>query len=284
MWNGSAARRFPVWRADLHAIGESCVRFGRLLRSRGIPVTAEQVVRWRKALHLLRCDHPGDLYWSARVTLVTRPEHLAVFDELFRRFWLTLDHAALDPASAPWAQPDPAAAPDRPEGPGPRPEKDEPAPETAPLPAAPAPPQAGGGRTPPGGSSTGGLPGRRTRPTLRRPVRGSRPRGDTALRRSSAPATSRSWRPLTGPPCGRSWPIRPRRPPASGPAAGRRTGSAAGSTCAAPWPGRPGPAGNRSAWRTGTGGAAGAGGSSSATSPAPWGRTCGMRCWCSRPW
>ncbi len=133
-WNGFAARRFRAWRADLHAIEESCVRFGRLLRSRGIPVSAEQVNRWLRALTLLGCEDPGDLYWSGRITLVARKEHLRVYDELFRRFWLTLDHAALDPEHAPWGGPDTAMTTDRPEQP-PRPDSDdEPESESAPLP------------------------------------------------------------------------------------------------------------------------------------------------------
>lgn len=101
-----------------------------------MPVSPEQVARWLRALHLLRCEHPADLYWSGRVTLVTRREHLPLYDEWFRRFWLTLDHPALRPEDAPWAGPDPATAPDR--SPERRRERENGAEgETAPLPLPP---------------------------------------------------------------------------------------------------------------------------------------------------
>lgn len=100
---GSATPRFQVWRADLHELDASCVRFGRLLRDHGVAVSPEQVLRWVRSLALLECRHPADLYWAGRVTLVSRREHLAVYDDLFRRFWLTLDHAALRAEEAPAA-------------------------------------------------------------------------------------------------------------------------------------------------------------------------------------
>lgn len=84
-------------RADLRDLRASCVRFGRLLRHHGLPVGPERVMRWLRALDLTGCDHPADLFWSGRVTLVSAYAHLPVFDDLFRQFWLTLDQAALDP-------------------------------------------------------------------------------------------------------------------------------------------------------------------------------------------
>lgn len=84
-------------RADPRDPRASCVRFGRLLRQHGLPVGPERVMRWLRALDLTGCDHPADLFWTGRVTLVSSCAHLAVFDELFRQFWLTVDHAALDP-------------------------------------------------------------------------------------------------------------------------------------------------------------------------------------------
>lgn len=85
------------WRADLHDLAGSCVRFGRLLRERGVRVAPEQARRWLQSLALLGCRQPQDLYWSGRLTLISSPAHLDLYDELFRQFWLKLDHAALDP-------------------------------------------------------------------------------------------------------------------------------------------------------------------------------------------
>jgi len=102
-----------AWGPDFRDVRGSCVRFGRLLRAEGLPVSQDRVVRWLKSLALLRCDHPADLYWSGRVNLVSAPAHLALYDELFRQFWLALDQPALAQVAGRDGAP--------PEAPGPRP-------------------------------------------------------------------------------------------------------------------------------------------------------------------
>lgn len=88
------------WQASPRDLHRSCTRFGRLLREHGVRVSPDRVARWLRALELLGCYHPADLYWSGRVTLIGDQAHLAVYDDLFRRFWLTLEHAAVDPKGA----------------------------------------------------------------------------------------------------------------------------------------------------------------------------------------
>jgi uncharacterized protein with von Willebrand factor type A (vWA) domain len=90
---GGATRVGP--RAAGPDLRANCVRFGRLLRANGLPVGQDRVLRWLRSLDLLRCEHPADLYWSGRVNLVASAAHLARYDQLFREFWLTLDHPAL---------------------------------------------------------------------------------------------------------------------------------------------------------------------------------------------
>jgi len=96
----SAAASTPDWRgsegqAAPHELRTSCIRFGRLLRANGLPVTPERVIRWLRALEILGCEHPADLYWSGRVTLVSGYPDLTRYDDLFRQYWLELDHPTL---------------------------------------------------------------------------------------------------------------------------------------------------------------------------------------------
>lgn len=84
-------------RAIPRALHLRCIRFGRLLRESGLPVTPERVVRWLRALEILGCRHPADLYWSGRVSLVSSQAHLHRYDDLFRHFWLLREHPALEP-------------------------------------------------------------------------------------------------------------------------------------------------------------------------------------------
>lgn len=57
--------------------------FGARLHQSGVPVTPERSARLGRALALRPPDRLSQLYWLARVTLVSRPEQLATFDEVF---------------------------------------------------------------------------------------------------------------------------------------------------------------------------------------------------------
>ena len=88
------------WRADLRDVAGSCVRFVRRLRERGIPVAPEQTARWIRSLELLGVARPQDLYWSGRVNLLSAPGQMETYDALFRAFWITLEHPALNAIDA----------------------------------------------------------------------------------------------------------------------------------------------------------------------------------------
>lgn len=60
------------------------VDFGHELRAAGISVGPAHIRSFCEAAVELPAE---DLYWAGRTTLVARPEHIAVFDEVFRRFF-----------------------------------------------------------------------------------------------------------------------------------------------------------------------------------------------------
>ena len=76
------------------------MRFARLLRERGVPVAPEQTARWIRSLELLKARRPQDLYWSGRVNLLSAPGQMETYDALFRAFWITLEHPALEAVEA----------------------------------------------------------------------------------------------------------------------------------------------------------------------------------------
>ena len=100
-------------RADLRDLTASCIRFARLLREHGVRAGPEQEARWLRALDLLGCRRPEELYWSGRITLICNAAHLPLYDDLFRKFWLILDHPALHPQDAREGRHLPRTAPER---------------------------------------------------------------------------------------------------------------------------------------------------------------------------
>lgn len=63
------------------------VLFGRLLRGLGFDVTPTQILDLVAALHWIDLGRKEDVKESARAILVSRPEHLPLFDEAFDLFW-----------------------------------------------------------------------------------------------------------------------------------------------------------------------------------------------------
>ncbi len=64
------------------------VGFGHALRHEGLPVGSDDVVTFCTAVAELTPSDLADVYWCGRSTLVHRREHLAVFDEVFRQYFL----------------------------------------------------------------------------------------------------------------------------------------------------------------------------------------------------
>jgi uncharacterized protein with von Willebrand factor type A (vWA) domain len=66
---------------------ENILVFSRLLRQAGLPVTLEQTMDFARALTLIDIGDPEQVYFAARDLLVSRQEHLRLFDLIFDRFW-----------------------------------------------------------------------------------------------------------------------------------------------------------------------------------------------------
>lgn len=64
-------------------LAEVAGRFGRLLHAAGVPVTPERAGRFAAALNLALPATRGELYWVARVTLLSDHDQLDTFDRVF---------------------------------------------------------------------------------------------------------------------------------------------------------------------------------------------------------
>ncbi|OAP26358.1 VWA domain-containing protein [Amycolatopsis sp. M39] len=73
------------------------VGFGRELRRAGLPVGTGDIMTYGAAGALLNPADLVDLYWAGRTTLVTRREHLPVYDVTFRRYFLDEPDEPEDP-------------------------------------------------------------------------------------------------------------------------------------------------------------------------------------------
>ena len=68
---------------------DASVAFGRVLRGAGLRVGTDRIVGFARALEELDPGRRDDAYWAGRVTLVSRPEDIEVYDRAFRLFWET---------------------------------------------------------------------------------------------------------------------------------------------------------------------------------------------------
>ncbi|MDT4970277.1 MAG: uncharacterized protein QOG22_420, partial [Pseudonocardiales bacterium] len=64
------------------------VDFARELRSAGLAVGSGDVLTYSAAMAPLDPTDLLDLYWAGRTTMVTRRDHIPVYDRVFKRFFL----------------------------------------------------------------------------------------------------------------------------------------------------------------------------------------------------
>ncbi len=78
--------------SDVNAetVRRNLLRFGRRLRSAGLPVGPGQILEFVEALDRVSLNRYDDVYHAARATLVTRPEQLVAFRAEFEQFWYDL--------------------------------------------------------------------------------------------------------------------------------------------------------------------------------------------------
>jgi uncharacterized protein len=85
------------------------VALAEALRAAGVPVGTGQVVTCGQAMARVDAGDLGDRYWAGRLTLLSAPRHLAVYDRVFAQ----VAAAGGAPAGAPPPAPAPAATVER---------------------------------------------------------------------------------------------------------------------------------------------------------------------------
>src|ERR1700704_6350572 len=77
-------------------LADVAARLGQLLHAAGVPVTPERSGRFAATMHLASPATIDDLYWAARVTLVSDHRQIDAFDRVFAQVFL----GRWDPAEA----------------------------------------------------------------------------------------------------------------------------------------------------------------------------------------
>ncbi len=70
---------------DDSPLAQICAAFGHLLHQSGIPVTPERSVRFASVIELAQPTQLDELYWLARVTLLSDNSQAEVFDRVFQQ-------------------------------------------------------------------------------------------------------------------------------------------------------------------------------------------------------
>jgi uncharacterized protein with von Willebrand factor type A (vWA) domain len=70
------------------ALTNTLVAFGRALRTAGVPAGSGDLMTYCTAASRLDPSDLVDLYWAGRCTLVTRRDHIAIYDRVFKAFFL----------------------------------------------------------------------------------------------------------------------------------------------------------------------------------------------------
>jgi uncharacterized protein with von Willebrand factor type A (vWA) domain len=73
---------------------ENLLHFPRLLRQAGLPISPEQSLDFVRALRLIEIGEREEVYHTGRSLLVTRKEHLRLYETVFNRFWRSQGSAA----------------------------------------------------------------------------------------------------------------------------------------------------------------------------------------------
>ena len=82
-------------RSDLDFV-ELLVQFGHALRDEGLAIGSGDVVTFCQATAELNPADMVDVYWAGRTTLVTRRDHIPLYNRVFRRFFLDVEEARGD--------------------------------------------------------------------------------------------------------------------------------------------------------------------------------------------
>ena len=72
---------------DLPVKAEPSVKFVRELRAHGLAIPVQASVTYADALDAMNVSKQSEIYWAGRIALLTDPKDIAVYDEVFQRFW-----------------------------------------------------------------------------------------------------------------------------------------------------------------------------------------------------
>src|SRR5690242_8907562 len=73
--------------AQGHAFLSNCLLFARALRRAGLPIGLDQALAFAQALEWTALGAREQVYHAGRALLVSRYEHLRLYDAIFNRFW-----------------------------------------------------------------------------------------------------------------------------------------------------------------------------------------------------
>ena len=66
---------------------EASVKFVRELRAHGLSIPVQASVTYAHALDVVNRSKLSEVYWAGRVTLLSDPKDIPVYDEVFQRYW-----------------------------------------------------------------------------------------------------------------------------------------------------------------------------------------------------
>ena len=66
---------------------EASVKFVRDLRAHGLAIPVQASVNYADALDVMNRSKLSEVYWAGRVTLLSDPKDIPVYDEVFQRYW-----------------------------------------------------------------------------------------------------------------------------------------------------------------------------------------------------
>ncbi|WP_271946834.1 vWA domain-containing protein [Ruegeria faecimaris] len=81
------AEQLPLEIPDNPKLAQNITHFARALRKAGLPIGTGRVVDAIRAVQVAGFSEKRDFYWTLHACFVTRPEHRAVFAQIFRMYW-----------------------------------------------------------------------------------------------------------------------------------------------------------------------------------------------------
>ena len=81
------AEYVPLEIPDNPKLAQNIIHFGRALRRAGLPIGPGRVIDAIDAVKAAGFTNQQDFYWTLHACFVNRPEHRAVFAQIFRLYW-----------------------------------------------------------------------------------------------------------------------------------------------------------------------------------------------------